>query len=181
MPQSTGRWAAVASVLLLSLHAAQSYTSVQAAETSRRATRFAHLCLSLPRPTEGDCSVFQTYPRVQRPLEALPDLERLGVLHRIPVDVPKQAPPASSSLAGVQTQKLPDHRWSIDGTLQAPVAPEAVFFVAEDQVWAAAYPNATKAGDVYSYHATLPSAIRTARVYTFRDGAWTFAGELNQP
>lgn len=182
IPQSAGRWAAAVLGLFLSLHAFQWDASVRAAEVSHRATRFAHLCLSLPRPTEGDCSVFQTYPRTQRPLEAVPDLERLGLLTRIPVQVPKQAPPSSASVVGsMNARTLPDHRWNISGTVHVLAAPEAVFFVADEQVWAAAYPNATKAGDVYFYNATLPSAIRTARVYIFRKGDWAFAGEVSQP
>ncbi|BDC48716.1 hypothetical protein F183_A10320 [Bryobacterales bacterium F-183] len=106
-------------------------------------------------------------------------LEGFGVLHRIPVDVPRSdaQPDPSVALVNMQTNTMADHRWRISGTVHTPTTPDAVLFVADGQVWAAAFPHpAEKAEGAYTFSATLPSAIRQVRVYTFRQGApWTFA------
>ncbi|BDC48715.1 hypothetical protein F183_A10310 [Bryobacterales bacterium F-183] len=48
------RWAVLAWCVVFAMHTGHSYFAIRAAGINARASRFAHLCLSLPRPTEGD-------------------------------------------------------------------------------------------------------------------------------
>lgn len=178
------RWTTAVFIAVLALHATQSYFALRTAAVNRSTARFAHVCLSLPRPTEGDCGVYQTYPGGRLPLDVAPFLEKAGVLRRIPVAVPATPPPtpAAAALRDITLAPMPDHRWSVGGAIVTAVPPDAILFTSQGQVWAAAFPHPTDAPGVYRYSTTLPSAISHVSVYAWQDGDWTLAAEqLHRP